>query len=111
MMQYSEEFIRKIIGVGTLGYSLQKIINVLDIEEKDVEQFTNDFYDADSAVAKAYQKGVDKADYAIDVKLFEMAKAGDLDALQEYEQRKGIEQMKQKEAADDRDFQKKYMKK
>ena len=47
----------------------------------------------------------------IDIKLFEMAKAGDLDALREYEQRKRIEQMKQKEAIEDRNFQKKYMKK
>jgi len=111
MMQYTEDFIKRIIGVGTLGYSLQKIINVLDVKPTHVEQFTNDFYDPDSAIAKAYQKGIDQADYAIDIKLFEMAKAGDLDALREYEQRKRNEQMKQKEAGDDRDFQKKYMKK
>src|SRR4051812_30947278 len=111
MMQYTDDFIKRIIGVGTLGYSLQKIINALDIDEKDVQQFTNDFYDPVSKVAKAYQKGKDKADYAIDIKLFELAQGGDLDALREYEQRKRIEQMKQKEAADDRDFQKKYIRK
>lgn len=42
-MEYTEEFLKKIVGVGTLGYSLSKIINVLDIEEKDVKQFTEDF--------------------------------------------------------------------
>ena|SRR5436309_1102757 len=110
-MQYTEDFFKKIIGVGTLGYSLQKIINVLDIEAADVEQFTNDFYDGDSAIAKAYQKGVDKADYAIDIKLFEMAKAGDLIALQQYEQRKRIQQLKKKEDKEDREFEKKYGKK
>jgi len=82
-MNYSEDFLKKIVGVGTLGYSLQKIINVLDIEEKDVEQFTEDFDNQSSPVAIAFQKGIDKADYAIDMKLFEMAKNGDLKALKE----------------------------
>ena len=40
-----------------------------------------------------------------------MAKAGDLDALQQYEQRKKVELIKQNEAAMQRDCEKKYMKK
>jgi hypothetical protein len=31
-MNYNDEdFLRRIVGVGTLGYSLEKIMNVLDI--------------------------------------------------------------------------------
>jgi len=89
-MEYTEDFIKKIVGVGTLGYSLQKTINVLDIEDKDVEQFTKDFDDEKSKIAKAYQRGIDKADYAVDMKLFELAKNGNLAALKKYEIRKRV---------------------
>ena len=95
-MEYTEDFLKKIVGVGTLGYSVSKIINALDIEEKDMEQFVNDFDDFDSPLRRAYQKGVDKADYAIDTKLFEQAKAGDLKSLQKYEERKNQQLQKEK---------------
>lgn len=72
--------------MGTLGYPSSKIINVLDIDDE--KQFTKDFDNPRSEVAKAYKKGVDKADFIIDSKLFEMAKNGDLKALEKYEIRK-----------------------
>lgn len=87
-MEYTEEFLKKIVGVGTLGYAIEKIINVLDIADKDVEAFRKDFNQPNSIVRRAYQKGIDKADYAIDMKLFDMAKNGDLKALYKYEERK-----------------------
>ena len=86
-MEHNESFLKKIVGMGTLHYPLQKIINILDIEEKDIEAFQRAFDDTGSAVYKAYQKGIDKAEYAIDTKLFEMAQKGDLDALEKYEER------------------------
>ena len=72
--------------MGTLGYPLSKIINVLDID--DIKQFTKDFDNPKSQVAISYQKGVDKADFVLDSKLFDMAKGGDLKALDKYEVRK-----------------------
>lgn len=72
--------------MGTLGYPLSKIINVLDVDDE--KQFTKDFDNPKSKVAVAYQKGVDKADFILDSKLFEMAKNGDLKALNKYEERK-----------------------
>lgn len=107
-MEYTEEFLKKIVGVGTLGYSLNKIINVLDINEKDVEQFTEDFDNENSPVQVAYQKGVDKADYAIDTKLFEQAKAGDLKSLQKYEERKNQQLQKEKAGRERREWNRKY---
>ena len=74
------------VQVGTLGYPLSKIINVLDID--DTKQFTKDFDDPKSKVAISYQKGVDKADFVLDSKLFDMANGGDLKALDKYERRK-----------------------
>ena len=107
-MEYTEDFLKKIVGVGTLGYSVSKIINVLDIEEKDIEQFVNDFDDFDSPLRRAYQKGVDKADYAIDTKLFEQAKAGDLKSLQKYEERKNQQLQKEKAGRERREWNIKY---
>lgn len=74
------------VQVGTLGYPLSKIINVFDID--DIKQFTKDFDNPKSQVALSYQKGVDKADFVLDLKLFDMAKGGDLKALDKYEVRK-----------------------
>lgn len=85
-MEYNEDFLKKIVQVGTLGYPLSKIINVLDIEDQ--KQFTKDFDNPKSRIAVAYQKGIDKADFVLDSKLFDMAKNGDLKALQKYEERK-----------------------
>ena len=88
-MEYNEDILKKMVQVGTLGYPLSKIINVLDIE--DTKQFTKDFDNPKSKVAIAYQKGVDKADFVLDSKLFDMAKGGDLKALDKYERRKRIQ--------------------
>jgi hypothetical protein len=85
-MEYNEDFLKKMVQVGTLGYPLSKIINVLDID--DTKQFTKDFDNPKSQVAISYQKGVDKADFVLDSKLFDMAKGGDLKALDKYETRK-----------------------
>ncbi len=48
----------------------------------------NDFFDKNHQVFKAYQKGVDIADYAVDSKLLDLAKNGDLAALKEIKDRK-----------------------
>ena len=85
-MEYNEDFLKNMVQVWTLGYPLSKIINVLDID--DTKQFTKDFDNPKSKVAISYQKGVDKADFVLDSKLFDMAKGGDLKALDKYERRK-----------------------
>ena len=91
-MEYTEDFLKKIVQVGTLGYPLSKIINILDIE--DAVQFEKDFYNADNIVYKSYIKGVDKADFVLDSKLLEKEKNGDLRALKEYQERKKMSQIK-----------------
>jgi len=87
-MQYSEDQLKQMVHMGILGYDVSKCINILDIESKDEVQFKKDFINPTSEIYKAYKKGVDKADYAIDMKLFEKAKNGDLKALAKYEERK-----------------------
>jgi hypothetical protein len=83
---YTEEQLKKMVHMGILGYSCEKCINVLDIENE--AQFKKDFANPSTEIYKAYKKGQDKADYAIDMKLFEKAKDGDLKALKIYEERK-----------------------
>lgn len=85
-MEYTKEFLEKVADVGTLGYPLHKAINVLDIEDE--KAFTKDFENPKSVVAKSFKKGLDKADFLIDTKLFEMAKNGDLNAINKYVERK-----------------------
>lgn len=72
--------------MGMLGYNVDKIINVMDIQ--DVKTFKTDFITMGSVVRKAYQAGKDKADFIIDIKLFELAKQGDIKALEKFEQRR-----------------------
>ena len=85
-MTYTEDQLKKMIHMGILGYDVDKCINILDIENEG--QFKRDFNNKNSEIAKAYQKGVDKGDYSIDIKLFEKARDGDLKALAKYEERK-----------------------
>jgi hypothetical protein len=85
MSNYTEEQIKQMVHMGILNYPPSKCINILDIE--DTEQFLKDFNTPGSEIYKAFKKGRDKAEYAIDMKLFEKAKNGDLKALQKYEER------------------------
>jgi len=100
-MEYTADHLKKIISLGTLSYGVEKCVNVLGLEDE--EQFREDFRNPETRVYKAYQKGKDIADFAIDTKLFELAKDGDLDALAEFNERKA-----QRELQDEDDFTEKY---
>jgi hypothetical protein len=92
-MTYPDELLSKIVGFGTLGYPLSKILNLLDIS--DADSFCRDFDDKNHVLYKHYQKGIDKAEYAIDMMLFDKSRAGDLVALKLYEERKKINVQKE----------------
>lgn len=90
---YTKEFLDQIVSLGIVGYPLSKILNIIS-DDIDKVEFTSAFNDPDSAVAKAYQKGIDRRDYDIDIRLFELAKSGDLKALEKYEERMWERQQK-----------------
>ena len=75
----------QIINFGVFGYDALKMGSILNIEEteidKEMKNEASDFY-------KLFQKGRDMADYVIDLKLFEMAKSGDIKALEKLDVRK-----------------------
>jgi len=86
-MEYTEDFLNKVVQMGILGYDVAKVINVLDVEEQDEQQFTSDFANTESLVFKRYKKGVDKAEYALDAKLFDLAQKGNIAAMKKWEER------------------------
>jgi len=89
-MDYTDDFIKKIRSFGALGYKLKKIANILELDSEDQDELKNEFEKPGSEIHIAYTKGRDQADYAIDMKLFQMAKEGDLKALESFERRKSM---------------------
>jgi len=81
----NEEIEERIVNFGALGYPAKKMANVLgwpvDYVEAEMKSTTSQF-------AQLYERGSDLADYLLDKKLFDMAKAGDLKAMQKYEFKK-----------------------
>jgi len=79
----------RIINFGALGYQPDLCAVILGWELEDVEKL---FLDESSDFFKLYQKGKVKADYAIDLKLFEKSQQGDLKALEKFEARRKLNQ-------------------
>ena len=89
-MKYTPEQLEQLRTMGALGYQVGKILNIIDFA--DPSQFEKDFQNPESEVSRAYQKGADLAEFALDVMVYEQAQSGDLKALNEYRQRKAINQ-------------------
>lgn len=83
-MKLTEEIIEQIVNFGAFQYSNLKMANVLNLPENIIEEEMNN---KSSEFYKLYLKGKDRADYVIDLKLFQMAKVGDIKALDKFEQR------------------------
>lgn len=81
-----DELLENIVSFGIVGYPLDKILNILP-DDVDKDKFSKEFLNKNSKIFKAYQKGVDRRDYDIDIRLFEMAKSGDMRALEKFEER------------------------
>lgn len=77
----------RIMNLGVFGYNAAQCAAVLGWELKEVE---NSLSNNDSEFSILYKKGKIKADYIIDVKLFEQAQAGDLKSLDKLEMRKRL---------------------
>lgn len=74
-----------IINFGAFGYDAKKMSSILGVPEVEIAQ---ELKNKDSEFAKLYQKGVDMSEYVIDMKIFNLAKQGDLAAIAEFEKRK-----------------------
>ena len=74
-----------IINFGAFGYDAKKMSSILGVSEVEIAQ---ELKNKDSEFAKLYQKGVDMSEYVIDLKIFNLAKQGDLEAIKVFEKRK-----------------------
>lgn len=74
-----------IVNFGALGYETRRMANILGFSP---EIIRNEMDKPNSEFCQLYKKGQDLADYVIDLKLFEMAKTGDIKALEKLDTRK-----------------------
>jgi hypothetical protein len=70
----------KIINFGALSFPIASMAKVLGWDDRDVENAIKS-----GEFRELYEKGEAVADYLLNVKLFEMAKAGDIKALEKYQ--------------------------
>ena len=84
-MKIVKEQEEQIINFGVFNYNAKKIASILGVDKKEIEQ---ELKNQESEFSKLFQKGKDMADYVIDLKLFEMAKSGDIKALDKLDSRK-----------------------
>jgi len=92
-MKITEEQEEQIINFGVFGYSNERMSCLLGIDENGIEE---EMEDTSSEFCKLYVKGKIKADYVIDCKLFDMARSGDIKALDKLNSRKTARKRSQK---------------
>jgi len=78
-----------LINCGVFRYDAVKISNVTNL---DLEAVKKQLKSSKSEISLLIQKGIDMSDYVIDLKLFNMAKSGDIKALEKLEMRKDSRQ-------------------
>lgn len=86
-MKIEKEQEEQIVNCGVFEYDAKKIASILGL---DVEEVQKEIESKTSLLSQLLQKGRDMADYVIDLKLFEMAKSGDINALEKLDYRKRI---------------------
>jgi hypothetical protein len=85
MKEFSKDEQSIIKNLGAFNYGSAKMSNILGIDKKEIE---NEMKLPESNFRKLYEQGRDYADFLIDKKLFDLAKDGDLKALEQFEDRK-----------------------
>jgi hypothetical protein len=85
MKELTKEQEDQLINCGVFDYDSEKIANIINVDKKIIEKA---FSDPNSKISKLWHKGKDISDYVIDLKLFEMAKSGDIKALEKLDARK-----------------------
>jgi len=73
---------QQVINFGAFGYTAKKMSYILMWEISEIESLLKN---EDSEFYKCYKKGEHTKDYVLDEKLFDMARSGDLKALEQFE--------------------------
>lgn len=74
-----------IINFGALGYDTKKMSSILGVAESEIAK---ELKSEDSEFSKLIEKGKTISEYVIDLKIFNLAKQGDLAAIAEFKKRK-----------------------
>ena len=92
MQEYSEKFLGRMKMFGLLRYGIERMLAVISEDKKekvDMAEFKKDFSNPSHPVFIEYDRGCKNADYAIEIALFEKAREGDGDALEQLENYRG----------------------
>jgi len=84
-MEIKKEQEEQVINFGVFDYDAKKIASILGFDKTEVSE---ELKNKESKLSLLFEKGKDMADYVIDLKLFEMAKTGDIKALEKLDHRK-----------------------
>jgi len=84
-MEIEKKDEEQIVNFGVFEYDAKKMANILGV---DVNEIQKEMQNKNSLFSQLLQKGRDMSDYVLDLKLFEMAKSGDLKALEKLDTRK-----------------------
>lgn len=82
---FSEKEAERIRNAGAFGYSAESVAMLLGVDTGWVEKSLKN---VDSDLYRLYHSGRVFAEYSIDLKLFELARNGDLKALEDFQFRK-----------------------
>lgn len=85
-IEYTKENEEIIINCGAFGYKADVIASLLRIDLSVIEKAMVN----DKEFMKLYKFGNDMANYKLDLKLFEMAKSGDIKAMQAFQAKRLI---------------------
>lgn len=85
-IEYTNEIEEVIINCGAFAYKPDVIASLLKMEVMEI----HDAMLNDQKFIKLYKFGNDMANYKIDLKLFEMAKSGDIKAMQAFQAKRLI---------------------
>lgn len=85
MIKETEENKEKIINCGSFEYSNLQISILFEVDKAEVDNLMSD---EGSWLSQMYLKGKIISDYVIDVKLLELARNGDIKALDKLDRRK-----------------------
>lgn len=89
-MEIKKEQEEQVINFGVFDYDAEKIASILGFSKTEVSE---ELKNKESKLSLLLQKGKDMADYVIDLKLFEMAKTGDIKALEKLDHRKRVRKL------------------
>ena len=81
------EILTALTELGKLRYPIGKCISLIEVKESDRDFFSKSFLTEGSQIFMAYRNGIDIADFELDQKLYQLAKVGDVKAMDKLEKR------------------------